>query len=282
MKDLLKIFVFALVIIFGFAGYTRYGLPLIIPEAPPVEEKLSGDITMEQYIGIGDKIFNGKGTCTLCHSPVGGRAPLLDTIGSLALERLKDERYKGKATTGEEYILESLVDTSAFVVAGFGKTGTNDTVSPMPNVDKGAIGLSDVEMGAVIAYLQSIAGVEVTVALPSGDSSAMPEEEAPATIKLAESAAEAFIKFECTMCHIGPEIEEGGDMGPDLGGFAATAGSRKEGVSARAFVLESIMNPNAVIAEGFDADTMPDDYPARMTFAEFNLIADAILGVKNQ
>ena len=279
MQELIKILGVSLLVMLGFTGYARFGIPLIIPEPPPVEEKLTGEITMDQYIALGEKIFHGKGTCTLCHNPVGGRAPLLDQAGSIALERIKDERYKGKAKTGEEYLHESMVDPSAYVVAGFGKPGTNDTVSPMPDVSKGAIGLSDVEIGAVIAYLQSSAGVDVTVALPSGEAAtAGAEEEAPAEIKVAETAEEAFVKFECVMCHAGPKIEEGGDVGPNLSGLAETAGQRKEGLSAEQFVAESIINPNAVIAEGFDPDTMPGDYASRITVAELNLMVNAILG----
>ncbi len=139
-----------------------------LTELPPAEKAT----TIEQYIAIGERIFNGKGTCTLCHNPVSGRAPLLDKVGAIAEERLKDPRYKGKAKTGEEYIHESMVDPSAYVVAGFGKPGTNDTVSRMLNVSKGAIGLSDAEMGAIIAYLQQIAGVKITVKLPMGGTSA--------------------------------------------------------------------------------------------------------------
>jgi len=280
MKALLKIVVFSLAVICGFAGYTTFGLPLIVPEAPPVEEKLGGDITMDQFIAVGEKIYNGKGTCTLCHNPVGGRAPLLEPVASVAMERINDPRYGGKAKTIEEYIHESMVDPSAMVVAGFGKKGTNDTVSPMPDVSKGAIGLSAVEMNAVIAYLQSIAGVEVTVPLPTGDEGAPAEDAAPAEIKVAESAEEAFAKFDCLSCHIVPGVEEGGDIGPDLSKMASVAGSRKKGMSSTQYIIESILKPNDFVVEEFDADMMPDDYAGRMTVAEMNMIVDALAGKK--
>lgn len=279
--ELLKIVGVSLVAIMGFVGYATYGIPLVVPAPPPVEEKITGAMTMEQYIALGDKIFNGKGTCTLCHNPVGGRAPILDAVGQHAQERLEDSRYEGKAKTVEEYIHESMVDPSAYVVAGFGKPGTNDTVSPMPNVSKGAIGLSEAEMGAVVAYLQSSSGVEVTVALPTGEAAAAGgEEEVAEAPKPAASAEEAFNKFGCVTCHMVPGVEEGGDMGPDLTKLAETAGSRAEGKSAREFVMESITNPNAVIADGFDADMMPPDFAEQMMVAELNMMVDAILGNK--
>lgn len=280
MKALLKIVVFSLAVICGFAGYTTFGLPLIVPEAPPVEEKLGGDITMDQFIAVGEKIYNGKGTCTLCHNPVGGRAPMLESVASLAIERMSDPRYAGKAKTIEEYLLESMVDPSAMVVEGFGKKGTNDTVSPMPDVSKGAIGLSAVEMNAVIGYLQNIAGVEVTVSLPTGDEGAPAEDAAPAEIKVAESPEEAFAKFDCLSCHIVPGMEEGGDIGPDLTDMASVAGGRKKGMSSTQYIIESILKPNDFVVEEYDADMMPDDYAGRMTVAEMNMIVDALAGKK--
>ncbi|MDH5638978.1 MAG: cytochrome C [Nitrospinota bacterium] len=279
MKALLKIVVFSLAVICGFAGYTTFGLPLIVPEAPPQEEKLGGDITMDQFIAVGEKIYNGKGTCPLCHNPVGGRAPLLEPVASVSMERIKDPRYNGKATTIEEYIYESMVEPSAMVVVGFGKKGTNDTVSPMPDVSRGAIGLSEVEINAVIAYLQNIAGVDVTVPLPTGDS-APAEEEEPAEVKLAESPKEAFAKFDCVSCHMGPEIEEGGDIGPDLTVLATVAGKRKKGMSAKQFITESILDPNAFVGPEMEGDMMPDDYAEQMTVAELNMIVDALAGGK--
>lgn len=275
--ELLKILATSLVVIVGFVGYATYGIPLVVPEAPPVEEKLTGALTMDQFLALGKKVYDGKGTCTLCHNPVGGRAPLLDTVGSVANDRLKDARYKGKAKNGAEYIHESMVDPSAFVVTGFGKPGTNDTVSPMPDVSKGAIGLNPVEIDAVIAYLQSNAGVEVTVALPTGAAPAAEEKEAPAKVEPAKTFAEAFAKFECATCHIAPGVE-GGDMGPNLTTLKGEAAKRKKGLGAEQYVTESIIHPNSFVVKGFEPDMMPQDYASRMTVVELNLIVDGVLG----
>lgn len=280
-SELGKILVYGLLIMVAFAGYAKFGIPLVIPEAPPVEEKITGAMTKDQFVAMGDKIFHGKGTCTLCHSPVGGRAPVLDTVGPRAAERIKDPRYKGKAKTGEEYMRESMVEPSAFVVEGFGKPGTNDTVSPMPNINKGAIGLSDVEINAVIAYLQKSGGVEVTVALPTGAApAAAPAGAEAAAPKPAANAEEAFNKFGCVTCHKVPGIAEGGDMGPDLTKLASAAGSRKPGMSGEAYIIESISNPNAYVVKGFDPDIMPGDLGNSITMTEMNMIVKALLGKK--
>ena len=179
MKTFLKVVIFSLAVIIFYAFYAGSMIPQVKPAPPPVEAKLDmGSLTMEQFIQMGDTLFHGKGTCELCHNPVGGRAPLLDQVGKVAEERLKDPRYKGKAKTGEEYIRESMVEPSAFVVAGFGVKGTNDTQSPMPVVTSGAIGLKPFEVDAVIAYFQQKAGVTVTVQLPKETPSAGNEEKA--------------------------------------------------------------------------------------------------------
>ena len=110
MKSFLKIVLFCVLVFGGFVGFANFGIPQVKPAPPPTEEKLDlGNMTMDQFIALGDKIFNGKGTCTLCHNNVGKRAPMLDGAGEEAVAnnaplRLKDPRYKGKATTPEEVI----------------------------------------------------------------------------------------------------------------------------------------------------------------------------------
>ena len=103
MKTFLKVTIFSLAVIIFYAFYAGSMIPQVKPAPPPTEAKLDmGSLTMEQFIQMGDEIFHVKGTCELCHNPVGGRAPLLDQVGKVAEERLKDPRYKGKAKTGEE------------------------------------------------------------------------------------------------------------------------------------------------------------------------------------
>ncbi len=280
-SELGKILGYSLFIMLAFVGFAKFGIPLVIPELPPVEEKITGAMTQDQMVAMGDKIFHGKGTCTLCHSPVGGRAPLLDGVATRAPERIKDPRYKGKAKTGEEYIRESMKEPSTYVVAGFGKPGTNDTVSPMPQIDKGAIGLNDVEINAVIAYFQKSSGLPVTVPLPTGAAAAPAAGGAEAAApKPAATAEEAFNKYGCVTCHKVPGIAEGGDMGPDLTKLASAAGSRKPGMSGEMYIIESISTPNAYVVKGFDPDIMPGDFAEKVTMSEMNLIVKALLGKK--
>ena len=135
MKTFVSVVGFSLLTIGFFAAYSSFGIPQIEPAPPPEQEALDlGAMSMPDFIAFGARIYKGKGTCTLCHTAVGGRAPLLEQAAVVATERLADPKYAGEATDEAGYLYESMSAPSAYVVAGFGKAGTNDTVSPMPDV----------------------------------------------------------------------------------------------------------------------------------------------------
>ena len=272
MKNFLKVVVFSVVVLWSFALYANFGIPRIKPAPPPVEEKLDlGAMTMDQFIALGEKVYNGKGTCTLCHNEM-GRAPMLDKIGVVASDRLADANYKGEAKTVEEYLYESFVKPSAYVVAGFGKAGSNDTESPMPDVSAGGIGMSVAEIKAVIAYLQDASGTEVTVEIPTdvpeeggGDAAAEGGGRAPL-----ETPEAIIAELTCGMCHkIG---DEAGEMGPDL----TTIGATKD----KEYLRRALLDPNAEIAEGYDADMMPDTYGTDLSAKEMEMLVDYLAGLK--
>ena len=169
MKVFFRIVVFSLAVIGFYTLFAVWYIPRSTPGMPPEEKTiLAGPMTMDEFIANGKGLYSGKGACALCHNPM-GRAPLLDSIAATASGRIKDNRYRGAATNAEEYIYESMVDPSRYVVAGYGVPGTNDTESPMPDVRSPVVGLNDIEIRAIVAYLQSIAGVEVTVKAPSDE-----------------------------------------------------------------------------------------------------------------
>ncbi len=266
-----RVMIFSLFTLLAFTGFAN-----LVPQVqgdPPVEEKIDvGSIDMAGMVLLGEKLFSGKGTCTLCHNDM-GRAP--DLLGiDLAKEfpeRIADKSYEGiaKGKTGpkaiEEYIMESLVDPSKYVVPGYGKKGSNDKISPMPKADTAPIELSKVEMNAVTAFLQDKAGISPTVPLPSADEAPKAtgndedEENEPATTGVA-----AITKYGCATCH---DLEGSeADIGPKLNGLAKRMTDAK--------ILEAIVKPNVVIAKGFEADMMPDDFGEQMRFSELNLIVE--------
>ena len=277
MKTFLSVVVFSLLVIGLFAGYSSYGIPQIEPAPPPVEEKLDlGAMTMAQFVALGNRVYEGKGTCTLCHNPVGGRAPQLEAAVALAAERLADVRYQGSATDVAGYLYESMAEPSAYVVAGFGKAGTGDTVSPMPNVLTGSIALSEVEVRAVIAYLQDLGGIEVTVALPTEAVEPEPELEPAAAEGEGEprppftAVEDALVEFACGACH--KVAGEEGELAPDL--------TRIGALRDKDYLRRAILDPDAEIAEGFEAEMMPADYGEQLYAVELEMLVDYLAGLK--
>lgn len=269
MKNFLQVVVFSLLTIGGFWGFANFLVPRIEPAPPPKTEKLDlGSMTMTQFIALGDKLYNGKGTCTLCHNDM-GRAPMLDRIGSMGPKRLADPRYKGEAKDIESYLYESMLKPSAFVAVGFGKAGTNDTESPMPDVSGGAIGFSEAETLAVIAYLQDIGGAEVTVSIPTDVPADSDKEDASAPRTALTSPQDIFTHFTCNACH--KLAGNGGELGPDLSKIGATRDA--------AYIRRAILDPNVEIAKGY-APMMPPIYGDQMYAKELETLVSHLAGLK--
>ncbi len=194
---------------------------------------------------------------------------MLDSVAAIAGERMADARYKGEATNSGEYIYESLVKPSAFVVKTFGKAGTNDEVSPMPDVSTGSVGLSDAELKAVVAYLEDKAGMDITVEIPTDTGEAEEEGEEEERV-LAQTPEEVIENYGCGMCHIIAGQE--GDMGPNLSKIGATKN--------KDYLRKAMLDPNADIAEGFEADMMPPDFGEQMAASELEMLVDYMSGLK--
>jgi hypothetical protein len=99
------------------------------PEARPVRGAVpSGSLTPEQVpLVTGDEplvdIFTKAG-CPVCHTIPGipgahGRVGPVLSLGATGSQRLQDPAYAGSAQTVREYIVESVVDPSRYVVPGY-------------------------------------------------------------------------------------------------------------------------------------------------------------------
>ena len=271
----LRVIVFSIAVLLVYTSFANI-LPQVQSD-PPAEEVIeTGALDMAGMIAYGDKLFSGKGTCTLCHNDLGRAPDLLEMDLAADLPaRLADDGYAGAATGDgpsaiEVYLRESMVEPSAFVVAGFGKKGTNDAVSPMPAVNAPPIEMDDVQINALIAFLQDRAGIEPTVPLPSADQAPADEaseEEEDETEPLASTGVEAVENFFCTGCH---DLEGSeADMGPPLNGIARRM--------SRGELIEAILEPNTVIAEGYEEGIMPDDFGDQMQISELMLIVDYLM-----
>ncbi len=201
----------------------------------------------EQFIEAGKAIFNGKGSCYSCHTlnpsaPL-GRGPDLTNIGVGAATRKPGMGAKG-------YLIESLYDPAAFLVHGYGKTMTPAWRPP--------ISLSNLEIEAVIAFLQSQGGeADLTPFEPPVDIQTVAKEMGARPLietADAERGRDVFINVvKCIACHDVSGVEKPEDQtlddgveifpGPDLTDIAA--------LNSIGYIEESILKPSAEIVRGY-------------------------------
>ena len=257
----LRVISFSIVVLLFFTGFASI-LPQVQSDPPTEEVVEAGSLDMAGLIAYGDRLFSGKGTCTLCHNDL-GRAP--DLLEMDLSATFKERVSAAGSASVEEYLRDSMLVPSAYVVPGFGKKGSNDAESPMPVVDAPPIELDEVQINALIAFLQDRAGLDPTVALPSADAAPVPEEDEDEP--LATTGVEAIEKFFCSGCH---DLEDSeADVGPALNDLATRM--------SRGDVMEAILEPNTTIAEGFEPDGMPDDFGEQIHASELILIVDYLM-----
>src|SRR5207247_1537442 len=67
--------------------------------------------------------------------------------------------------------------------------------------------------------------------------------------QLVKAGEEIFkTKGTCEICH---RIGQKGTRAPDLAGIGARAGKTKPGLSAKQYIIESLINPSAYLVEGY-------------------------------
>ncbi|QPJ65433.1 MAG: cytochrome C [Candidatus Nitrohelix vancouverensis] len=277
----------------------------------------------------------GKGQCPLCHTfdPADhmGRCPNLFGIGERAETRVKEDRYatspvaigetepatgvvKGAPDQvdeayrrsgspdliGEDYLRESLMCPSCYVVEGFG--GDGDTKSPMPVISKPPISLTPVELNAVIAFLQSMDTPgdfsKVTVPLPTAQAEAPAEdsgsdEEAPTFVTGNEPVEEIINTLGCPLCHVIPGVEGAlGALGPPLHEATNAPNRIKDpnykgkATNTKEYVRESILDPSAFVVfneeagEPYADGLMPQDFKNKLSVQAIDKLVDFISQTK--
>lgn len=140
----------------AFYGYVGQLVPQKEVQ-PPVETVLRTDMTTADMVKIGGELMVGKGLCLTCHT-IGKsgalRFPDLAGVAARAATRIP-------GLNEVEYFAQSLYEPDRFIVAGFNPG--------MPAINKPPIGLTDQEILAVIAYLQTLGGT-ATVTLQTSHS----------------------------------------------------------------------------------------------------------------
>jgi cytochrome c2 len=280
MKVFLKVFFFNVALI-AFFLYVGNSIPQTRKD-PPKELELSADMSTEDFVKTGEQIFYGKGTCALCH-PIGERGercPDLAGVGERAPARVKEEAYKGTAESGPEYIVESLHNPAVYVVEGY-----------QPSMPAQGRQLSDLEMVAIIAFLQSLGG-EVTVdgkatfakyrgngaAAPAASAAAPAAAPAAAAVEASGKSGEELVKqWACNTCHKfdGPDKL----VGPSLWDI----GKRQDAN----YIRESILSPDAVLTEGFPGGLMKSTlegtgFYQKVALQDLNTLVDYLASLKGE
>jgi cytochrome c551/c552 len=84
----------------------------------------------------------------------------------------------------------------------------------------------------------------------------------------ADSGQKLFTTKACVGCH---SLEKGKRLvGPSFYGLLTTAGTRKPGTSAKAYVYESIVKPGAYVVDGYQDGQMPVTYAGQLTSQEMS------------
>jgi mono/diheme cytochrome c family protein len=224
---------------------------------------MSGDVTPQQLVAIGERIFNGAGGCTACHG-LGTRAPNLLTSEGTAgpIGARCGNRKPGMSC--KDYLYESITKPTAFVVAGYQPI--------MPDMTRT---LPAEQVWAVIAFLESQGGtVDVTAddvhSAMSASSSAAPAAAAPASTSL--DPRQIINANGCLGCH--SLHGQGGAIAPHFDGV----GTRRDINSIRA----KILNPAGSITPGFEkmAGIMPQTFGTTMTAAQLEALVTFLSGLK--
>lgn len=235
----------------------------IIPQvqsAVPEEVVLTAETTPEELVAIGEELYAGVGGCTACHG-LGTRAPdLVGVAGSVCATRVP-------GLTCKEYLWSSLTTPLDYIVEGF---------QPIM-LDQSRL-LSQAQLWALVAFLESQGG-EVTVTPDDFAAALTADAETPAqpagggeTAEVDPSSIDVpalFNSYGCLACHSYQGV--GGQVGPP---FENAAGKDRE------YILRGITDPNAEIAEGFEAfaGTMPPTFSQMMSPAELEAVVDFLVG----
>jgi Cytochrome c len=256
--------ILALVIgVLGLYTLVANTIPQIQSEVPRAID-MSGDVTPEQLVAIGERVFNGAGGCPTCHG-LGTRAPnLLTSEGSLGPIGARCGNRKPNMSC-KDYLFESLTQPAAFVVPGYQPI--------MPDMRRT---LPPDQVYAVIAFLESNGGtVDVTAddvhaaqqAAPEGGG-APPGPPANATL----DPRKIIDANGCLGCH--SLHGQGGAIAPHFDGVG-TRLSRDD-------IRESILLPNAKIAPGFEkvAGVMPQTFGQMLTAGQLEALVNYLASLK--
>ena len=243
-------------------------IPQVQSEVPQALS-LGANVTPEQLVAAGEKVFNGIGGCPTCHG-LGTRAPnlLTDEKGTGPIGVRCGKREAGKDC--KQYLYESLDNPTAYVVSGYQPI--------MPVMTKQ---LSPEQVWSVIAFLESQGG---TVDVTADDiAKSKPAAGAPTPGASPGSTGGAFAGGStdpkaiiqaagCLACH---KLDgQGQVIAPDL----THVGSRRDAESIR----KKILDPASSVTKGYEklAGIMPKTFGTLMSAAQLEALVQYLAAHK--
>ena len=244
-------------------------IPQVQSEVPQALS-LGADVTPEQLVTAGEKVFNGIGGCPTCHG-LGTRAPnlLTDEKGTGPIGARCGKREPGKSC--KQYLYESLDQPGAYVVEGYQPI--------MPVMTKQ---LSPQQVWAVIAFLEAQGGtVDVTASdIPATSSTSTTSPTGGGGgggggggLAGGSTDPKAIIQAAgCLACH---KLDgQGQVIAPDL----THVGSRRNAESIR----KKVLDPAASVTKGYEklAGIMPKSFGTMMNAAQLEALVQYLAAHK--
>src|SRR5438445_2593166 len=249
-------------------------IPQVQSEVPQALT-LGTNVTPEQLVAAGEKVFNGIGGCTTCHG-LGTRAPNLVTdergTGPIGVRCAK--REPGKSC--KQYLYESLADPTACVVSGYQPIMPIMTRQLSPEQVWAVIGYREAQGGTVdvtgddIAKSKQAAGPAAGGGGGGGGGAAPPGGGALAG---GSTDPKQIIQAAgCLACH---KLEgQGQVIAPDL----THVGSRRDADSIR----RKILDPASSIPQGYEklAGIMAKTFGSMMSASQLEALVEYLASHK--
>lgn len=247
-----KIFAFLLVTVSTYS-YVGQLVPQF-EEYPPAKKVITVTTPPAELAAIGEELVRVKGGCLICHK-----------VTETGNERGPDLRKAaGQAATRKPgmdagaYLFESITQPEVFLVPGYPKM--------MPSALKPPANMNLAEVKAIIAYLQTLGGSEVTVKIAAEDI------QAAKAAGPVHKGKEAMGTYGCIGCH---KVEgEGGEVGPELTKVGAGRTAEE--------ILKKIVDPSAWTAPNYQAGIMPADLGKSIPEGDRHEIVAYLMGLSGK
>lgn len=248
----------------GFYTLIANKIPQVRSEVPQALT-LGPNVTPEQLVAAGEKVYTGIGGCTTCHG-LGTRAPnlLTDEAGSGPIGTRCGRREAGKNC--KQYLYESLDNPTAYVVSGYQPI--------MPVLTRQ---LPPEQIWAVIAYLESQGGtVDVTgsdIPAQQPASGASSSGTGGAGLAGGSTDPQALVNAAgCLGCH--KLNGAGGAIAPDL--------TRVGGRRSAELIRRKILDPASSVTKGYEqfAGVMPKTFGTMLNAAQLEALVQFLAAHK--